>query len=107
MSKNGDRRLLGPWMSVAMVMGYMIGSAIFLLPATLAPYGVNALIAWGVTVGHARGALRRVFDAVMRSRARRANEEIARHLQHSGGRLTDEIEREMMQRLTRNWNLRL
>ena len=34
-----------------MVMGYMIGSAIFLLPATLAPYGANALIAWGVTVG--------------------------------------------------------
>ena len=61
--------------------------------------------AWGVTVGHARGALRRVFDAVMRSR--RANADIARHLQLSGGRLTDEIEREMMQRLTRNWNLRL
>jgi basic amino acid/polyamine antiporter, APA family len=51
MSKNGDRRLLGPWMSTAMVVGYMIGSAIFLLPATLAPYGANALIAWGVTIG--------------------------------------------------------
>jgi hypothetical protein len=66
----------------------------------------NSTRPWGVTVGHAYGALRRVFDAVMRSRARRANEEIARHLQYSGGRLTDEIEREMMQRLTRNWNLR-
>ena len=51
MRDKGDRRLLGPWMSTAMVMGYMIGSAIFLLPATLAPYGLNALIAWGVTVG--------------------------------------------------------
>ena len=51
MSEEGDRRLLGPWMSTAMVMGYMIGSAIFLLPATLAPYGPNALIAWGITVG--------------------------------------------------------
>jgi APA family basic amino acid/polyamine antiporter len=44
-------RLLGPWMSTAMVVGYMIGSAIFLLPATLAPFGRNALIAWGVTIG--------------------------------------------------------
>jgi basic amino acid/polyamine antiporter, APA family len=44
-------RMLGAWMSTAMVMGYMIGSAIFLLPATLAPYGANSLIAWGITVG--------------------------------------------------------
>jgi APA family basic amino acid/polyamine antiporter len=44
-------KLLGPWMSTAMVVGYMIGSAIFLLPATLAPYGRNALIAWGITIG--------------------------------------------------------
>jgi len=51
MTKDRGARLLGPWMSIAMVVGYMIGSAIFLLPATLAPYGVNALIAWGVTVG--------------------------------------------------------
>ena len=51
MTKERGAKLLGPWMSVAMVMGYMIGSAIFLLPATLAPYGVNALIAWGVTIG--------------------------------------------------------
>ena len=51
MTKERGAKLLGPWMSTAMVMGYMIGSAIFLLPATLAPYGINALIAWGVTVG--------------------------------------------------------
>lgn len=51
MTKDRGAKLLGPWMSTAMVMGYMIGSAIFLLPATLAPYGANALIAWGVTVG--------------------------------------------------------
>jgi len=50
MTKAREAKLLGPWMSTAMVMGYMIGSAIFLLPATLAPYGVNALIAWGVTI---------------------------------------------------------
>ncbi|PWT86915.1 MAG: hypothetical protein C5B56_11645 [Proteobacteria bacterium] len=52
------------------------------------------------------GFLRRVFEAVRRSRARRANQEIAHHLLQSGGRLTDEIEREMMRQLTRNWNLR-
>jgi hypothetical protein len=62
--------------------------------------------AWGNTVGYATGFLRRVFEAAMRSRARRVNEDIARYLQHSGGRLTDEVEREMMQLLTRNWNLR-
>src|SRR4030095_5972063 len=44
-------RLLGPWMSMAMVVGYMIGSAIFLFPPTLAPYGRNVFIAWGVTIG--------------------------------------------------------
>lgn len=43
-------RLLGPWMSMAMVVGYMIGSGIFLLPATLAPFGRNAVIAWAVTI---------------------------------------------------------
>ena len=52
------------------------------------------------------GFLRRIFEAVQRSRARRANREIAHHLLQSGGRLTDAVEREMMQQLTRNWNLR-
>jgi hypothetical protein len=52
------------------------------------------------------GLLRRVFDAVTRSRQRHVNEDIARYLHQSGGRLTDEIEREMMQQLTRNWNFR-
>jgi basic amino acid/polyamine antiporter, APA family len=51
MSKDGGVRLLGPWMSSAMVVGYMIGSAIFLLPATLAPFGRNALIGWCITIG--------------------------------------------------------
>src|SRR6185503_14177443 len=49
----GDKhrpRLLGPLMSVAMVVGLMIGSGIFLLPATLAPFGANSFIAWGVTI---------------------------------------------------------
>src|SRR4029450_1014771 len=51
MDADSKPKLLGPWMSMAMVVGYMIGSAIFLLPATLAPYGRNVFIAWGVTIG--------------------------------------------------------
>jgi basic amino acid/polyamine antiporter, APA family len=33
-------------MAIALVMGNMIGSGIFLLPASLAPYGLNSVIAW-------------------------------------------------------------
>ena len=43
-------RLLGPLMSAAMVVGLMIGSGVFLLPVTLAPFGANVFIAWGVTI---------------------------------------------------------
>ena len=60
----------------------------------------------GSVVERVVGLLRRVFDAVIQSRQRRVNEDIARYLHQSGGRLTDEIEREMMQQLTRNWNFR-
>jgi APA family basic amino acid/polyamine antiporter len=37
---------LGFWMAVALVVGNMIGSGVFLLPASLAPYGVNGLSGW-------------------------------------------------------------
>jgi len=46
-AKNG--RKLGFWMCSALVVGNMIGSGIFLLPASLAPYGLNSVIAWGFT----------------------------------------------------------
>ena len=46
-------RMLGFWMCLALVVGNMIGSGIFLLPASLAPYGRNAMIGWGVTIGGA------------------------------------------------------
>lgn len=36
-------------MSVALVVGNSIGSGVFLLPASLAPYGLNSLVAWGFT----------------------------------------------------------
>ena len=43
-------RELGLWMATAMVVGNMIGMGIFMQPAALAPYGFNALLAWGITV---------------------------------------------------------
>ena len=43
------QRVIGPWMAVALVMGNMIGSGIFLLPASLAPYGGIALAGWLVS----------------------------------------------------------
>lgn len=42
-------RMLGKWMSAAMVVGSMVGSGIYLLPTTLAPFGVNLVIAFVLT----------------------------------------------------------
>jgi APA family basic amino acid/polyamine antiporter len=45
-------RTIGLWTTVALVMGNMIGSGVFLLPASLAPYGGVSLLGWLVsTVG--------------------------------------------------------
>ena len=38
------RKALGLWASTALVIGNMIGSGIFLLPASLAPFGGISLI---------------------------------------------------------------
>ncbi|MEE2692183.1 MAG: amino acid permease [Pseudomonadota bacterium] len=37
-------------MCVALVVGNMIGSGVYLLPATLAPYGWNAIFGWVLTI---------------------------------------------------------
>lgn len=47
---SGSRRVFGFWMCLALVMGNMIGSGVFLLPQQLAPYGWNAILGWGVTI---------------------------------------------------------
>ena len=47
------RRGLGPGAAVALVVGNIIGSGIFLLPVALAPYGWNAVFAWIVTLSGA------------------------------------------------------
>jgi len=45
-----SERKIGFWTCTALVVGNTIGMGIFLLPASLAPYGYNALIGWFVTV---------------------------------------------------------
>ena len=54
MSAAPRARQLGFWMCTALVVGNMIGAGVFLLPASLAPYGLNSVAAWFVT---ATGAL--------------------------------------------------
>jgi basic amino acid/polyamine antiporter, APA family len=54
MSKEMKQQKLGLWMLTALVTGNMIGSGIFLLPASLAAYGSISLLSWTVT---ATGAL--------------------------------------------------
>src|SRR5271168_3286230 len=46
-------QLLGFWMCVALVVGNSIGLGVFLLPASLAPYGLNSVAAWGCTAAGA------------------------------------------------------
>lgn len=55
-ASSGDvvaQRKLGVWMSIALVTGSMIGSGVFLLPASLAPFGWNAVAGWAVTIAGA------------------------------------------------------
>jgi basic amino acid/polyamine antiporter, APA family len=46
-------RQLGFWMCLALVIGNMIGSGVFLLPASLAPYGLNSVFGWMMTAAGA------------------------------------------------------
>ncbi|MES2295535.1 MAG: amino acid permease [Pseudomonadota bacterium] len=41
---------LGFWMCTALITGNVIGMGIFMLPASLAPYGFNALVGWLITL---------------------------------------------------------
>ncbi len=46
----GERRALGFWACSALVVGNTIGMGIFVLPASLAPFGLNALSGWVITI---------------------------------------------------------
>jgi APA family basic amino acid/polyamine antiporter len=43
------RRKLGLWMATALVVGNMIGSGVFLLPASLGPYGAVSMLGWALS----------------------------------------------------------
>ncbi|HEX7914590.1 amino acid permease [Rudaea sp.] len=51
---NSSPRALGLWSATALVVGNMIGSGVYLLPASLAPYGQASLYGWALS---AAGAL--------------------------------------------------
>lgn len=58
MAKNqpgpGNRpRQFGPWIAVALVVGNMVGSGVFLLPASLAPFGGISILGWLFTTAGA------------------------------------------------------
>jgi hypothetical protein len=66
-------------------------------------YAPSAVAPRGLTPTHevtsnGRGVLRRFFDAMMASRQRQADQLIARYIRDNGGRLTDNIEREIERR---------
>src|SRR5215469_8126795 len=51
-SDSADRRSLGLAITTSIVLGNMVGSGVFLLPASMAPYGAYSLLGWCVsTVG--------------------------------------------------------
>src|SRR5690349_4608865 len=66
MSESESGRQLGFWMCLALVVGNMIGSGIFLLPAKLAPLGLNAIWGWMLTIGGAM-CLAGVFASLART----------------------------------------
>ncbi|WP_246562479.1 amino acid permease [Rickettsiella endosymbiont of Dermanyssus gallinae] len=53
MAEQAKQQKLGLWMLTALVAGNMIGSGIFLLPASLAEYGSISLLSWIATAGGA------------------------------------------------------
>ena len=44
------KKTMGLWSCVALVVGNMIGSGIFMLPSVLAAYGTLSLWGWAVSV---------------------------------------------------------
>jgi basic amino acid/polyamine antiporter, APA family len=64
--KNVAPHRIGFWTCVALVVGNTIGSGIFLLPASLAKFGLNSLIAWLFTAAGAM-TLAVVFSQLSRA----------------------------------------
>ena len=64
-------------------------------PSAVAP---RSLAPTHVPGSNRHGLLRRFFDAMMESRQRQVDREIARYIRDNGGMLTDNIEREIERR---------
>ncbi|MGD2123577.1 MAG: amino acid permease [Gemmatimonadota bacterium] len=68
--QNAGRRKIGLWIATALVVGNMVGSGVFLLPASLAPFGGISLLGWlfttagAVTVALLLARLGRMMPAV-------------------------------------------
>ncbi|MEQ1510194.1 MAG: hypothetical protein ABL909_07335, partial [Sphingopyxis sp.] len=43
-------RPFGFWTATALIVGGMVGSGIFLLPAALAPFGWTGVLAWVISI---------------------------------------------------------
>ena len=65
MTAEREMPLMGTWMTTALVVGGMIGAGIFMLPASLAPYGANAVIGWIIS---SVGALSLAFSLALLAR---------------------------------------
>lgn len=59
-------RRWGSGAAIALVVGNVIGSGIFMLPASIAPFGWNAVLGWGLTLLGA-GCIAGVFAALARA----------------------------------------
>ncbi|MFZ1742351.1 MAG: amino acid permease [Pontixanthobacter sp.] len=68
----GPGRKLGLVAAIALVMGNMIGSGVFLLPASLAPFGWNAVFGWMVAIAGTM-VLAWVFASLTRARPQAAD----------------------------------
>ena len=66
----------------------MAASSFWLLPA---PVGATHK----TSAGSRRSVWRRLLDALIDARMRRAEQEIALYLERTGGKLTDDVEREI------------
>ena len=51
MTTASPHRLLGPWMTLALVVGSIIGTGIFLLPVALAPLGASEFVRINFYIG--------------------------------------------------------
>jgi hypothetical protein len=59
----------------------------------------------GDAVANKGGVLRRIFDAIFESRQKQVDRDIAAFIARRGGRITDDLEREMTRRLlTSDWS---